>query len=114
MTGFARARRPLGEGELIVSVKTVNHRGLDIQVHAPSSVDPFETGIRSRVKTHLTRGHADVRISLPDFSRNGDSTSVNHELLEEYVRAFPRCRNASLPGIAARSECSTALTRHVR
>jgi uncharacterized protein (TIGR00255 family) len=88
MTGFARARRPLGQGELILSIKTVNHRGLDIQVHAPSSVDPFENSIRSRVKTQLTRGHADVRISLPDFSRNGESASVNHELLEEYVRAF--------------------------
>jgi len=88
MTGFARARRALGNGELIISVKTVNHRGLDIQVHAPSSIDPFENAIRSRVKTRIGRGHADVRISLPDFSRNGDSTSVNHELLEEYVRAF--------------------------
>jgi uncharacterized protein (TIGR00255 family) len=88
MTGFARARRSLGNGEIIVSVKTVNHRGLDIQVHAPSAIDPFENAIRNRVKTQIARGHADVRISLPDFSRNSDSTSVNHDLLEEYVRAF--------------------------
>jgi uncharacterized protein (TIGR00255 family) len=88
MTGFARARRHLGHSELIVSVKTVNHRGLDIQIHAPSSVDPFESAIRSRVKAQIVRGHADIRISLPDFSHNGETTSVNHELLEEYVRAF--------------------------
>jgi uncharacterized protein (TIGR00255 family) len=88
MTGFARARRPLGEKELIVSIKTVNHRGLDVHIHAPSSADPFENAIRTLVKSRLTRGHADVRISLPDFSRNGDSTAVNHELLEEYVAAF--------------------------
>ena len=88
MTGFARARRPLGEKELIVSVKTVNHRGLDVHVHAPSSADPFENAIRTMVKSRLTRGHADVRVSLPDFSRNGDSTAVNHDLLEEYVKAF--------------------------
>ncbi len=88
MTGFARARRPLGEKELIVSIKTVNHRGLDVHVHAPASADLFENAIRSAVKAKLTRGHADVRINLPDFARNGDSTSVNHELLEEYVAAF--------------------------
>lgn len=88
MTGFARARRPLGQGELTVSIKTVNHRGLDIQVHAPGSADPFENAIRGRVKRQIARGHADVRISLPDFSRNGGGTSVNHELLEEYVRVF--------------------------
>ncbi len=88
MTGFARARRPLGEKELIVSIKTVNHRGLDVHVHAPSSADPFENAIRSAVKARLSRGHADVRISLPDFSRGETSTAVNHELLEEYVTAF--------------------------
>jgi uncharacterized protein (TIGR00255 family) len=88
MTGFARARRPLGEKELIVSIKTVNHRGLDVHVHAPSSADPFENAIRAAVKARLSRGHADVRISLPDFSRSGDSTSVNHDLLEEYIAAF--------------------------
>ncbi len=87
MTGFARSRRTLGEGELIVSIKTVNHRGLDIHVHAPSIADPFENAVRAMVKGHLARGHADVRISFPDFAR-GDSTQVNHEMLEEYVKAF--------------------------
>jgi len=88
MTGFARARRPLGDKELIVSIKTVNHRGLDVHIHAPSSADAFENAIRTAVKARLSRGHADVRLNLPDFSRNGNSTSINHELLEEYVAAF--------------------------
>ena len=33
MTGFARVRRPLGEGEVVVSVKTLNHRALDLHIH---------------------------------------------------------------------------------
>jgi uncharacterized protein (TIGR00255 family) len=93
MTGFARARRPLAQGELIVSIKTVNHRGLDIHIHAPSSVDPFEGAIRTAVKAQLSRGHADIRVSLPDLSQNGDKNSVNHELLEAYVRAFQDAAN---------------------
>lgn len=87
MTGYARARRPLGEGELIVAVKTVNHRGLDVHVHAVHAVDPFENAIRALVKSRISRGHADVRVSLPDFSR-GESTSVDYELLDEYMAAF--------------------------
>ncbi len=107
MTGFARARRPLGEKELIVSIKTVNHRGLDVHVHAPASADPFENAIRSAVKSRLTRGHADVRISLPDFARNGDSTSVNHDLLEEYVAAFRDA--ASRHGLESQPDLNAAL-----
>lgn len=87
MTGFARARRPLGDGEVVVSIKTVNHRGLDIHMHAHSTVDPFENAIRTMVKSRLSRGHADIRINLPDFGR-GDSTAINHELLEAYLHAF--------------------------
>ena len=32
MTGFARARRHHSDGEISVTVKSVNHRGLDVQV----------------------------------------------------------------------------------
>ena len=107
MTGFARARRPLGEKELIVTIKTVNHRGLDVHVHGPSSAEAFENGIRNAVKAKLSRGHADVRINLPDFSRNGDSTAVNHELLEDYLTAFRDA--ASRHGLESQPDLNAAL-----
>ena len=88
MTGFARARRPLGDGELVVSVKTLNHRALDVHVHAPSAADWFENGIRTLVKSRLTRGHVDVRISLPADALNGGAATLNRTLLEEYLGAF--------------------------
>ena len=49
----------------MVSVKSLNHRGLDVQVHAPSAADPFETAIRALVKSRLVRGHVEVRVSFP-------------------------------------------------
>jgi uncharacterized protein (TIGR00255 family) len=87
MTGFARVRRPLGDGELVVSLKSLNHRGLDIQVHAPSAADPFENTIRAAVKARMVRGHVEVRISLPQNSSNGVPV-LNHALLGEYLKAF--------------------------
>ena len=88
MTGFARVRRPLGDGELSVSLKSLNHRGLDIQVHAPPAVDPLENAIRAAVKARMLRGHIEVRISLPQAASNGNPTALNHALLEEYLKAF--------------------------
>ena len=55
MTGFARSRKTLDSGEIIVSVKSLNHRGLDVQVHAPSAADEFENAIRSMVKGRMVR-----------------------------------------------------------
>ncbi|MCU1337408.1 MAG: hypothetical protein JWO19_2989 [Bryobacterales bacterium] len=88
MTGFARARRPLGDGELVVSVKTLNHRALDVHVHAPSVADPFENAVRGLVKSRLTRGHVEVRIALPPATMNGRAVALNRTLLEEYLGAF--------------------------
>lgn len=86
MTGFARVRRPLGDGELVVSVKSLNHRGLDMQVHAPSAIDPFEGAIRTMVKSRVARGHVEIRVTLPASSSEG--SSWNRGLLGDYVKAF--------------------------
>jgi len=33
MTGFARVRKPIAQGEVVLSLKSVNHRGLDLHFH---------------------------------------------------------------------------------
>jgi uncharacterized protein (TIGR00255 family) len=88
MTGFARVRRPLGDGELVVIVKSVNHRGLDLQIHAPSVLDPHESAVRALVKTRVARGHVEVRIALPQAESNGPGFAVNRGLVDGYIRAF--------------------------
>jgi uncharacterized protein (TIGR00255 family) len=107
MTGFARARRPLGDGELVVSVKTLNHRSLDVHVHAPSVADLFENAVRSLVKSRLTRGHVEVRIVLPLASANGNSPTLNRALLEQYLGAFNQA--AAEHGLDTRPDLNAAL-----
>src|SRR5712691_520722 len=106
MTGFARARRTVGEGELVVSVKSLNHRGLDVQVHAPSAVDPFESAIRAAVKSRLARGHVEVRVALPPAVSNGAAPALNRALLEEYLRMFRAAAEAH--GLESRPDLNAA------
>jgi uncharacterized protein (TIGR00255 family) len=107
MTGFARVRRPLGEGELVVSLKSLNHRGLDVHIHAPSAVDPFESAIRAAVKERVLRGHVEVRVSLPQAASNGSAAVLNHALLEEYLRAFREA--AEQHGLDSKPDLNAAL-----
>ena len=94
MTGFARVRRHVGESELVVSVKSLNHRGLDLQVHAPSAVDPSEAAIRALVKSRVHRGHVEVRVSLPQASANGVGVALNRAMLDQYMAAFHEASDA--------------------
>jgi len=86
MTGFARVRRELPEGELVVSLKSVNHRGLDLHFHIPPALDPFEPAIRSLLKSRVSRGHVQTQVAFT-VNRNGNTT-LNHELLEAWLSAF--------------------------
>src|ERR1035438_6184568 len=61
MTGFARAQVsvPLpNEGQLsyTLSVKSVNHRFLDVQLRLPSGFDALEMELRKALKDNLVRG----------------------------------------------------------
>jgi uncharacterized protein (TIGR00255 family) len=110
MTGFARSRKTLDVGEIVVSVKSLNHRGLDVQVHAPSAADEFENAIRAMVKARLVRGHVEVRISLPSGSSNGSSgLTLNRDLLHQYLKAFHEAAEAH--GIHAEPDLNAAF-RH--
>jgi uncharacterized protein (TIGR00255 family) len=106
MTGFARVRRALGEGELVVSVKSVNHRGLDLHIQAPAAVEPYEGLIRSMVKESVVRGHVEVRVSVPK-SVVGGSVSVNRNLLRDYLRIYHT--EAQAHGIVAQPDLNAAM-----
>ena len=46
-----------------VSVKSVNHRFLDIKLRMPDSLEPFEHRLRQAVRGRIHRGHLDVHVS---------------------------------------------------
>ncbi len=109
MTGFARARRACEDGELVVSIKSVNHRGLDVHVRGPEAADAFESSIRALVKGRVARGHVEVRLSLPGAAGPGGASALvlNRTLLEAYLKAFQDAADAH--GLDAEPDLNAAL-----
>jgi uncharacterized protein (TIGR00255 family) len=107
MTGFARVRHPLGTGELVVSAKSVNHRGLDLVIQAPAAIEPYESTIRAMVKSSVLRGHVEVRVSLSK-SANGDAVlALDRGFLKEYLRVFHEEADAN--GLDSKPDLNAAL-----
>jgi uncharacterized protein (TIGR00255 family) len=97
MTGFARVRKALPEGELVISLKSVNHRGLDLHFHMPAELDPFENALRQLIKTEMARGH--VQINMKFDRATAQQASVNRAMLDAYLAAFYRAsRELGIPG----------------
>ncbi|HTS47495.1 MAG TPA: YicC/YloC family endoribonuclease [Bryobacteraceae bacterium] len=87
MTGFARIQQSTPAGEITVSLKSVNHRGLDLHFHLPADFDPFEGAIRGAIKRAILRGHVDVRCALAQ-SGAGAAGGLNVALFKAYLAAF--------------------------
>ncbi|HEX5285009.1 MAG TPA: YicC/YloC family endoribonuclease, partial [Bryocella sp.] len=62
MTGFARVSRATPFGELTLSIKTVNHRGLDMHFHMPLEFDGVEPALRKAVRARVQRGHVQLQV----------------------------------------------------
>jgi uncharacterized protein (TIGR00255 family) len=95
MTGFARSlvRVPLpNEGQLsyTLTVKSVNHRFLDVQIRLPSGMDALEMELRKAIKDSLVRGHIDLTLSIDRSSQQ--TAGYNRELVNSYLAAFTAAR----------------------
>ena len=87
MTGFARVLRSTPHGEISVSLKSVNHKGLDPHFHLEADLESFEGAMRAMLKKAVLRGHVDVRCSV---ARSGDAAAggLNSPLLRACLAAF--------------------------
>jgi uncharacterized protein (TIGR00255 family) len=87
MTGFARVRKEIPQGELALSLKGVNHRGLDLHFHLPAELDSLENEVRSVIKTGVARGHVQIHVGITRTGAAG-AAPLNRALLQAYVAAF--------------------------
>ena len=86
MTGFASVRKTGGPDEISISLKSVNHRGLDLHFHLPPELEAIETGLRAMLKGAIARGHVQIQVTLARTA--GSAAGLNGKLLSEYVAAF--------------------------
>lgn len=60
MTGYGRGRAPLGGGELVLEVRAVNHRFLDVKPRFPASMAAGAAAAEERVRARLGRGRVEI------------------------------------------------------
>jgi uncharacterized protein (TIGR00255 family) len=91
MTGFARTQVRLSD-QLVytLSVKSVNHRFLDLQLRLPAGLDALEMDLRRALKENLVRGHVELTLSVDRSAQQ--KAGYNRELVMGYLDAFKQAR----------------------
>lgn len=88
MTGFARVARATPFGELTLSIKTVNHRGLDMHLHMPMEFDAVEPALRKAIRLRVLRGHIQVQVHFKRTGAAAGAAIINETLLRGWLEAF--------------------------
>ena len=85
MTGYAQARAVENGWSLRVTIRSVNHRFLDLHLRMPDGFEPLEPRIRQLIRERIRRGHLDVTVH---YELAGPSAvGVNQEVAAAYLQA---------------------------
>jgi uncharacterized protein (TIGR00255 family) len=90
MTGYAQARAEHDGWAVRVSVKSVNHRFLDLKLRMPEGFDLYELRLRQIVRDRIHRGHVEVTVGVDPGK--AAPVQVNKDLVQSYLRAAEALR----------------------
>jgi uncharacterized protein (TIGR00255 family) len=85
MTGYAQARAVENGWSLRISVRSVNHRFLDLHLHVPEGFEPVEPRMRQIVRERVRRGHVDVTLHYE--LEGAAAVGVNRDIAAAYLKA---------------------------
>lgn len=86
MTGFGRCEIANESRKVVVEMKSVNHRYLDVAIKMPKKLNVFESPVRSLMKEYAQRGKIDIYINYEDCTENQVQLKYNESLAGEYLK----------------------------
>ena len=92
MTGFGRATKTVHGKELVIEIKSVNHKGLDVFVRSPQELNALEPNIIQCIKSKMERGRVELAIYFTKKSASGNipTTKINPEVAEYYIQQLKK------------------------
>ncbi len=107
MTGYGTATAASDQASVTVTLKSVNHRFLDLHMRLPQAVEPFETKLRQTLRSKFARGHVDVAVSVDRTAANAVDVTIDRALVRGYVDAFTKLREEF--GVTLEADLNTLL-----
>lgn len=96
MTGFASVSRDDSTARVGVTVKSVNHRFLDVAIKAPQLLAGMESRIRALIGQRVARGRIEVSVSLDLVETPEREVVLDEALLERIARTMEAARAKGL------------------
>ncbi len=96
MTGFASLSRDDERGAIGVTIRSVNHRFLDMQLRLPPMIADLEPRLRGLVQKHLARGRVEISVSLQLRQNAAPQIELNETFTQALSGAIQLARSRGL------------------
>jgi len=108
MTGFGKAVSEYEDKKFTVEIRTLNSKQIDLSLKIPTAYRAAEMDIRSMVAAAVSRGKADVSVTVENLTPQG-SVAVNADVFKSYYEqiaaALRYCGQDARPDAAALAAC---------
>ena len=96
MTGFASLTHEDEQATIGITIRSVNHRFLDLQLRVPQFLGDMETRVRGLLQQRLSRGRVELAVSVHLRSTSGPSVELNAEFVKALSGALDDAREQGL------------------
>jgi uncharacterized protein (TIGR00255 family) len=96
MTGFASLTRDDERGGIAVTIRSVNHRFLDMQLRLPPAIADLEPRLRALVQKYMARGRVEVSVSLQLRQAAAPQVELNEDFAQALASALDQARARGL------------------
>ena len=88
MTGFGRCEDTINGSDIIVEIKSVNHRYFEFSSRISRGYGFLDEKLKSYLQNQISRGKIDVYVSIETLEDTDAQVLVNHSLAAGYVSAL--------------------------
>lgn len=88
MTGFGRAKQTIGNYDITVELRSVNHRYFEFSSRLPRSCNFLDEKLKNFCKEHISRGKVEVTVLLEEHGDNSVEIEFNRQYADAYITAL--------------------------
>lgn len=88
MTGYGRAQKILGGRDILVEIRSVNHRYYEYSSRIPRAYNYIDEKLKSLLKTSVSRGKVEVSVTINNIEARESEISINKAVAEGYINAL--------------------------
>ena len=104
MTGFSRYELTEKGCQVVVEIRSLNNKFLDVSVKLPRRLTEYEDDLKKIVHQEISRGKIDVTVSLGGLDEIVQKVAVNAPLARQYIKAFKQLEYECGTPIAVKPE----------